>query len=199
MEAAISQKVSSHHPPPPPRWRQRVQAPEGRPMDVSGDPKTAEDLMTREVLTIEPDTPIDSLEQAMDRFRFRHLPVVEGDRLVGLITHSDLLHLSSSLLSKHAVVENRIIHSLPAVRVMRREVVTVSPSDPLDEVARTLWQTRVGCLPVTEDDGTLVGIITEGDFIRLSHHFLKKNSPSNGDETSATAGGRDGETAVTSG
>jgi CBS domain-containing protein len=191
METVQHHKAKSHHPPPPPRWRERVQAPDGRPMDVPGDPKNAGDLMTREVLTIEPDTPIESLENAMEKFRFRHLPVVDGDRLVGLITHSDLLHLSSSLLSKHAEVENRIIHSLPAERVMRRNVVTVSPSDPLDEVARTLWRTRCGCVPVTEDDGKLVGIITEGDFVRLSHHFLE-HPGQDGVGTSDSAGGIDG-------
>ena len=39
-------------------------------------------------------------------------------------------------------------------------------------VAAVLWETRVGCVPVTEEDGTLVGIITEGDFLRMTHHLL---------------------------
>jgi CBS domain-containing protein len=133
--------------------------------------------MTRQLLTIGPDDPIVMLEQQMEAFRFRHLPVVEGDVLVGLISHSDLLHASSSRLSKSAPEENAILHQLPAWRIMREDLVTVRPDEPLERVAALLWETRVGCLPVTEEDGTLVGIITEGDFIRLTHHFLTTDEP----------------------
>jgi CBS domain-containing protein len=133
--------------------------------------------MTRHILTIGPDDPILMLEWHMESFRFHHLPVVEGDVLVGLISHSDLLHASSSRLSATAVEEDAIIHQLPAWRIMRQGLVTVRPTEPLERVAALLWETRVGCVPVTEEDGTLVGIITEGDFVRLTHHFLTTIEP----------------------
>ena len=166
---------ASHHPPPPPSLRARAVAHEARPMTVDGDcPEVASDLMTRDLLTIGPDDLLESLEEHMTAFQFRHLPVVEGNKLVGLISHSDLLHLSSSMLSKSAPAENAYLHRLPASRVMRRDLVTIRPSEPLANVAALMWQSRVGCVPVTEDDGTLVGIITEGDFVRLAYHFLTR-------------------------
>lgn len=166
------------HPPPPPRLRAQVASPEGRPIRVPGDPRLARDLMTREILTIGPDDTLESLEEQMKVFRFRHLPVVDGDLLVGLISHSDLLHAASSRLSKSAHEENEIIYRLPAWRIMRQrhQLVTVRPDEQLVEVAALLWGTRVGCVLVTEADGTLVGIITEGDFVRLAHHFLVKSA-----------------------
>jgi acetoin utilization protein AcuB len=167
----------SRHPPPPPRWREKA-AQAGRPIELSGDPRVASDLMTRELLTIGPDDTLESLEEHMAAFRFRHLPVVEGNRLVGLIAHSDLLHASSSVLSKSAPEENAFLHRLPAARIMHRAPITVRPTEPLIHVAALIWQSRIGCVPVTEEDGTLVGIITEGDFVRLAHHFLSRGEQS---------------------
>lgn len=164
----------SRHPPPPPRLRAMIASPGGRPLRVTGEPRVARDLMTRELLTIGPDDTLESREEQMRAFRFRHLPVVDGDILVGLISHSDLLHTASSRLSTTAPQENQIINHLPAWKIMRQrhQLVTVRPDEELTEVAALLWGTRVGCVPVTEESGVLVGIITEGDFVRLAHHLL---------------------------
>src|SRR5205814_9309919 len=94
----------SRHPPPPPRLRERVASQHARPIhvDTDGEPQVARDLMTREILTIGPEDPLAPPETQMEAFRFRHLPVVEGNVLVGLIAHSDLLQAFSSKLSKSA-------------------------------------------------------------------------------------------------
>jgi CBS domain-containing membrane protein len=166
-------RVPSKHPPPPPTLRARAAAHKSpRPLYVDGEPRVAGDLMTRRILTIGPEDPILMLEEYMEAFRFRHLPVVDGDVLVGIIAYSDVLSALSSRLSKSAPEENAILHLLPARRIMRSDFVAVRPTEPLERVAELLWETRGGCVPVTEEDGTLVGIITEGDFVRLTHHFL---------------------------
>ena len=166
-------RVPSAHPPPPPTLRARAAANKScRPLYVDGEPRVAGDLMTRRILTIGPDDPILMLEEYMEAFRFRHLPVVEGDVLVGIIAYTDVLSALSSRLSKSAPEENAILHQLPARRIMRDDFVAVRPTERLERVAEILWETRAGCVPVTEEDGTLVGIITEGDFVRLTHHFL---------------------------
>ena len=140
--------------------------------------------MTRRLLTIGPKDSIGNLQGLMREFRFRHLPVVEGNVLVGLISRSDLVALSSSVLSKSAAEENAILHRLAASRIMQREVVTVRPDEPLINVAALMWETRVRSIPVTDPGGALVGIITEGDFLRLAHHhLLKPESASQRSET----------------
>ncbi|HMR07801.1 MAG TPA: CBS domain-containing protein [Polyangiaceae bacterium] len=160
----------AHHPPPPPRLRSA----EGRPIKVTGEPKLARELMTRQLFTIEPDAIIGSLEGQMDKLRFRHLPVVDGEKLVGLINHSDLLHASSSYLTSFAKEVDELVHKLPAKRIMRDDFVTVRPDATLVDVAEQMWKERVGCVLVTDEGGVLVGIITEGDFLRLAHHFLSR-------------------------
>jgi CBS domain-containing membrane protein len=161
---------SAKLPPPPPSIRRRGSASDLR---VPKNPSLARDLMTKNILTIGPDDIIAHLEEHMEGLRFRHLPVVEGHKVVGLITRSDLLHASSTFLSDSAKARNELIHRQPAKLIMQRDLVTVRPTDTLLDVAFLMWETRVGCVLVTEEDDTLVGIITEGDFLRLAYHFLR--------------------------
>lgn len=173
MEAAKAQpaRMATHHPPPPPSIRARGAGTRGH-FEVIGHPKLAEDLMSRKIFTIGPDDKLLHLEEHMEKFRFGHLPVVKDEKLVGLITHGDLLHASASFLTQKAKEIDEIIHNFPASRIMRRDIVTVRPKDKLTDVAKLMWDAKVGCVLVTEEGDKLVGIITEGDFIRLAHHFL---------------------------
>ena len=57
---------------------------------------TVNDVMTREVVTLFEEESVAGIEEAMDRYRFHHLPVVDGDKLVGLVTHRDLLQFDTS-------------------------------------------------------------------------------------------------------
>ncbi|HVJ15155.1 MAG TPA: CBS domain-containing protein [Polyangiaceae bacterium] len=167
---------SHHHPPPPPSLVRstRDSSSPGTRFELASEPRLARDLMSRKLFTIEPETILQSLEEHMDRFRFGHLPVVDGEKLVGLISHGDLLHASSSFLSDHAAQRNAIIHQVPVSRIMQRELITVSPDDKLTDVAALMWEARVGCVLVVENEDRLVGIITEGDFLRVAHFFLKQ-------------------------
>jgi len=164
-------RLGTHHPPPPPSIRARGAGNRGH-FEITGTPKLAQDLMSRKIFTIGADDKLLHLEEHMEKFRFGHLPVIENDKLVGLITHADLLHASASFLTQKAKEIDEIVHSFPASRIMRRELVKVRPTDTLADVAKLMWEAKVGCVLVTEPDDKLVGIITEGDFIRLAHHFL---------------------------
>lgn len=164
-------KFVTHHPPPPPSIRARGAGARGH-LEVTGNPKLAQDLMSRKIFTIGPDDKLMHLEEHMEKFRFGHLPVVQDDKLVGLITHADLLHASASFLTQKAKELDEIIHNFPASRIMQRELITVRPTEPLTEVAKLMWEAKIGCVLVTDEKEQLVGIITEGDFIRLAHHFL---------------------------
>jgi CBS domain-containing protein len=164
--------AAHHHPPPPPSIRVKGASGSRARLEVTGNPKLAQDLMTRKLFTIGKEDIIAHLEEHMQAFRFRHLPVVEDRKLVGLISHDDLLRAAPSLFSAKAKQQDELIHQLPAKHIMQREFVTVRPTDTLKHVAIVMWEAKLGCVLVTDDDETLVGIITEGDFIRLAHHFL---------------------------
>ena len=169
LESKPNVRTGTHRPPPPPS----IRASGGRwHFDVTGTPKLAQDLMTRKIFTIGPDDKLLHLEEHMEKFRFGHLPVVQDEKLVGLITHADLLHASASFLTQKAKEIDEIVHNFPASRIMQRELITVRPTDTLIDVAKLMWEGKVGCVLVTDEKERLVGIITEGDFIRLAHHFL---------------------------
>lgn len=130
--------------------------------------------MTNKLLTVSPSETIAELEASMQEFRIRHVPVVENKKLVGLVSHRDLLRANSSVFSDHEKERNDLIHSLTMRSIMQHEVLTVRPDDTLKEAAHLILEAKVGCVCVTYDDDTLVGILTETDFVRLAKWFLEK-------------------------
>lgn len=134
-------------------------------------PRTVADLMTRKILAIGPEDEIAHILEKMSELRFAHLPVVEDKKLVGLISEKDLLHAHSSFLSAEAKKRDQLIGHVKAKTIMQTEVITVAPTDELAEVGRMMNDTRIGCVPVV-DDGDLVGIVTDKDFVRLSIWLL---------------------------
>ena len=124
------------------------------------------DLMTSEVATLQRNEMLSLAEQLMNLGRIRHLPVVDDDgELVGIVSQRDLFH--SGLMralghGKHAAA--RVRDMLPVKEVMSTEVVTTTRDSSLEEAARLMFDKKIGCLPVVEN-GRLVGILTEGDFV----------------------------------
>lgn len=140
--------------------------------------RTVGDAMTRKIVTVTEKDALEKLEEGMQRLRFRHLPVVDDEgKLVGLLTHSDIRHAWSSFLSDREEDRNALIGQVPVGRVMQHEVVTVEPDDSLIEAGKLMWESKIGCLPVVESDGSLVGILTAADFIRVALHQMGSDIP----------------------
>ena len=126
------------------------------------------DVMTKEVLTLREEDNLEALEDEMRYFDVHHLPVVDGDRLVGLITHRDILRYAVSELARSPVVHASNESALRATfvaSVMKREVQAVAPDATLREAAQLLVRGHYGCLPVVDADNRLVGIITNYDIV----------------------------------
>ena len=119
---------------------------------------TVNQLMTRDLVTLRDEDTLDDAEWMLERKHIRHLPVVRGKKLVGLITYRDLL----------GQFARRSAHSVLAKDAMATEVTTVRPDASLLEAIRLMLANRFGCLPVTTTDGTLVGIVTEADLLRVA-------------------------------
>ncbi len=132
-----------------------------------------QDLMSTELVTLIEDETLAHAERCMDRGRIRHLPVVRNGKLVGLVTHRDLLAASFSLFADvDRDEQRRVFATIPVKELMHRDVVTVSPDLLVSEAARILLKNKFGCLPVVADDDTLLGLITEADFLRLTVRLL---------------------------
>ena len=127
------------------------------------------DVMTADPTTLKRNDKLTLADDIMRLGRVRHLPVVDddGEILVGIVTQRDLFRdaLAQALgYGKHA--QRKILDTLSVKDVMATEVVTTSPDTSLIEAARLLTERKIGCLPVV-DNGRLVGILTEGDFVAL--------------------------------
>ena len=123
-------------------------------------------VMTRDLRTVHPDDIVDLAASLMDWERIRHLPVESEDgQLVGIVTHRTILRLftSGKLKPGHATPIHEVMHPTP---------VTVEPSTSTLEAITLMRDHKVGCLPVVED-GRLVGIVTERDFIEISRKLLE--------------------------
>ncbi len=122
---------------------------------------TVQELMTTELVTLEADEDIDLAERLMLLGRFRHLPIVDGNRLVGVVTHRDILRVAGRLGRSE---KERIV----ARDIMTEEVYTVTPDTPVVEVARQMFSRKLGCVPIVDGENhKLVGITTEADFVEL--------------------------------
>ena len=128
--------------------------------------------MSPEVVTLEKEEDLELAQAVMRLGRLRHLPVVEDGKLVGLVTHRDILRASASILSSFAEHEQRALLAAVKVKdIMHTNVGTASPDDLLRDVAERMLQQKWGCLPIVEN-GQLMGIVTEADFMKIMIQVL---------------------------
>jgi CBS domain-containing protein len=117
------------------------------------------DFMTRELVTVRETDDLALAESILRLGGLRHLPVVRDGKLSGLLTQRDLLRAGATGTAARAVL---------ARDVMVSRLTTVAPDSSLAAAARIMLRHKFGCLPVCEADGTLVGIVTESDFVRFA-------------------------------
>ncbi|HET9474795.1 MAG TPA: CBS domain-containing protein [Steroidobacteraceae bacterium] len=134
--------------------------------------------MTRELITVDPAASLASIAATMSRHRIRRLPVVspslEGPRLVGIVSHSDVLHafpadinpFSANAADSVAALERtRGRARVYAADLMARDPLVTTPDAPIESAARVMRDRKIGALPVVSQH-TLVGLITESDIFR---------------------------------
>ncbi len=139
------------------------------------------DLMSSELVTLAEHESLDLADEIMKLARIRHLPVVNNNRLVGLVTHRDLLRAQVSSLTELSAEESKDINShIPVAQIMTRQVLTVKPTTPALEAATIMAERKIGCLPVVEDE-ELQGLITEADFLNLVIKALRTSNVTQAD------------------
>jgi CBS domain-containing protein len=124
------------------------------------------DIMGTKLVTISASDRLSTVEDIMTLGHVRHMPVVQGGRLVGVVSERDLLRASLSVLSEHRDEERRaFLHVVEISRVMSTPPIVVEPGATIDEAALIMAEKKIGCLPVVEDD-ELIGMVTETDVLR---------------------------------
>lgn len=128
-------------------------------------------IMTRKIVTIGLDDPVHAVRELFEQHGFHHLLVVgDSGRLAGVISDRDLLKNLSPFIG--GVMERNEDRSLLKRRVhqiMRRKPITVDRNTLVSDAAVTLLQNRVSCLPVVDEDGRPIGMITRTDLLAAAY------------------------------
>lgn len=126
--------------------------------------------MSPDPLSVSPDATIAEARELMAAEGFRHLPVVSGERLIGIISDRDVAIADGALraaLRRHEV-ESLLNDERPVESVMSSAPQVIGPDADISDAARLLVSRRISALPVVDDDGVLVGIITSVDCLLAS-------------------------------
>ncbi len=126
------------------------------------------DVMSRDIKTLGRNDKLSIADDVMKQDRIRHMPVLDSNgKLCGIMSQRDLFRgILLRSLGYGSRLEEKLLDSHPVKEAMVEDPITTSPDTPVKDAARTMIEHKVGCLPVV-DDGKLVGIITEGDFVKL--------------------------------
>jgi acetoin utilization protein AcuB len=140
-------------------------------------------MLIREIMLPDPvtasiDAHLPQLLRLLQRHGFRHVPIVDADKLVGIVSDRDIKQsMTSAALSTDGTKREHLLGELTAGDIMTRRLVTIGPSAGVEEAARLMAEHRVSALPVTEED-RLLGIVTETDILRLFVRALGVLEPS---------------------
>jgi acetoin utilization protein AcuB len=131
--------------------------------------------MTRKVVTVSRGDTLKHASHLMHENRIHQLPVVEGDELIGFVSGTDI---RNSTFEETTVSENGqiLVKNKTIGEVMTRDVITVTPSDTIEDALAFILKRRLGALPVVEGK-KLVGIITKADVLSAFRDILRIEEP----------------------
>lgn len=122
-------------------------------------------IMTNNVKSVNLNDSLYDVRDMMTKMGIRHVPVVDGDKLVGILSKTDIMRLSfGSMFDGQESADNAVYEMLSIDQVMQQNVKTISSSVTIREVAEIFTEVEFHALPVV-DEGVLVGIVTTTDLI----------------------------------
>ena len=126
------------------------------------------DVMSREVHTVKRNDELAIADELMKQKRVRHLPVLDEDgEVCAVVSQRDLFRGALlRALGYGSRAEELMLKQVAVKEAMSTEIQTTAPDTPVADAARVMIERKIGCLPVIEN-GKLVGIVTETDFVRL--------------------------------
>jgi CBS domain-containing protein len=114
------------------------------------------DIMTEDPRVIEPSAKVRDAYALMKEHGFRHVPVVENDRLVGIFSTTDVGRIGATL---PVILERSVADT------MTPNPYTIAPDEPIESAAAQMGLRKINCLPVVNAEGKLVGIVTTYDLL----------------------------------
>jgi CBS domain-containing protein len=138
------------------------------------------DVMTSPALTISPDTTVPAAIALMREHAIRHLPVVENGRLVGMISRGDLREASiTASINADQYELHFLLSKLTVAKLMSRKVHTVTSDAFVVYAAELMTGNKIAGLPVVDEKGGVIGIVTESDLLRMLVNKLREAEEAN--------------------
>lgn len=129
-------------------------------------------IMTKKVVTLKKKDSLETAEKLFKKHHIRHIPVVNGTTIIGMLSYTDLLRISfaDSAFEDDDYVDSVVYNMFTIEQVMVKKIVSVKSTNSIKDVAEILSKSEFHALPVV-DDNTLVGIVTTTDLI---NYLLKQ-------------------------
>lgn len=129
-------------------------------------------IMTQNVITLNRDDNLEKAERLFKDYHIRHIPVVQDNVIIGMLSYSDLLRLSfADVIDTDDNTADVMVYNMFTIdQVMKKKIVSVSPSNSIKEVAEILAREEFHALPVVNNN-QLIGIVTTTDLI---NYLLKQ-------------------------
>jgi CBS domain-containing membrane protein len=134
-------------------------------MHYKSEPSVRE-IMMNSPITLQKDNRVSFAEEIMTSGRIRHLPILDGERLVGVLSQSDLFHSAfAKALHLRPGAQRELMNSIQIENVMSKHVISVPVDTSIRAAARVMMEKKLGCLPVAQGE-RLVGLVTKSDMLR---------------------------------
>jgi len=124
-------------------------------------------IMSQNVITLKHSDELLTAEKLFKKYHIRHIPVLKGDKLIGMLSYTDLLRISFADAiedNSESDVETIVYNMFTIEQVMAKNLITISSTSTIKEVAQILSKKEFHALPVVEGTN-LVGIVTTTDLI----------------------------------
>ncbi|MCA9692104.1 MAG: CBS domain-containing protein [Myxococcales bacterium] len=124
-------------------------------------------IMSTELVTAHPGERLSDVRQRMLEHKVHHLPVVDGGRFIGLITSNDIMRVHwGDFYSQQSEQAEALLNTVSLRETMQEDVLTIKPSATVRDAVTLLSTGTFHSLPVVDDDGALVGMVTTTDLLR---------------------------------
>ncbi|SFZ93667.1 CBS domain-containing protein [Flaviramulus basaltis] len=130
------------------------------------------DIMTKNIIALTRSDNLERAEMLFNRHKIKHMPVVSGESIIGMLSYTDLMRISFAETKEESnrSVDSVVYNLFTIEQVMIKDVFTITSETTIKEAAQILADREFHALPVV-DDGTLVGIVTTTD---LLYYFIKQ-------------------------
>ena len=134
--------------------------------------KPVSTIMTKNIIALTREDDLERAEMLFNRHKIKHIPVVSGEAIIGMLSFTDLMRISFAETPDEAnnSVESVVYNMFTIEQVMVKDVVTITSQTAIKEVAQILAEREFHALPVV-DGGVLIGIVTTTD---LLNYFIKQ-------------------------